>query len=215
MKSNRICARESEGNKRPLRQRAAKTISAVALLLISVAAGAQSGYEPTMLRELGLSLADIRAIRDIQAESAEELRRLQADLQIKKAELARLLVDRRPDMDEIERNVQESAQIEAQIRLNEIERELAIRDAVGIETWRGLVQAAADRRAAAERELGISERAREGLQTLRELLAERREELRAGMMRLRDYLDEHPALRDELEEIDETLGQLDEILRNN
>jgi len=133
---------------------------------------------------------------------------------VQKAELARLLLDESPDMRLVERNLRESADIEVQIRIVGIERELAIRRIVGTERWTRIVQAQRLRREAQARSQALEESelantVRDRLLALNRAITERQEALQ-------DALRERGGdgeVREQLRELQEEYQRLQELIR--
>jgi hypothetical protein len=190
-----------------------KLIATVALLVVAASVFSQSLYSDRILRNLGLSEDQIEKITEAEREAAESVRILRAELAIKKAELARILLDQSPNMRAVERNLRETADIEVRIRMNEIERELAIRDIVGAERWSRIVQAVRERRQAAAARAGEAvEDVRERLGAIAGELRERQEQLQRAL-RDRPELDESGEIREQLRDLHEEYLELQELIR--
>lgn len=102
-----------------------RLIGATALVFISVIAFAQQPataqvYTRRGLELVGLAPDEIQEVLRIDQDAGVEIRRYRANQEIKKAELARLLLDEAPNMRLVERNLREAADIEVEIRLVEI-----------------------------------------------------------------------------------------------
>lgn len=81
------------------------------LVTVAVTSYAQDIYTPRVLLTLGLSADEAEKVVQIERETAASVRPLQADLDVKKAELARLLIDASPNMRLVERNLRATADI--------------------------------------------------------------------------------------------------------
>ncbi len=181
----------------------------ILLLITATSVVAQAGYDPQLLRSLDLEEREIAAIMRVQREHALAVRPLQADLNIEQAELARLLIDENPSIRRIEANLRTSAEIEVQIRLLEIQRELAIRRVIGTDRWTRLVQAARARSVEAS---GAFPRIQERLGAVGQALAEQQRLLQRAIEEAGDDASEELreqllALRELYRQIQETLGQ--------
>jgi hypothetical protein len=110
------------------------------LVLGSALVHSQQLYERESLDRLGLTEEESQLVMQTVRDSAAAAARLSAELNIKKAELARLLLDDDPNERQIERVLRESAEIEVELRMLEIRRELAIRDIVGTERWTAILR---------------------------------------------------------------------------
>jgi hypothetical protein len=167
-----------------------------------------------LLQSLGLDDDEIEQVLEVEREAAVRIQRLRADLDVQKAELARLLLDESPDMRLVERNLRESADIEVQIRIVGIERELAIRRIVGTERWTRIVQAQRLRREAQARSQALEESelantVRDRLLALNRAITERQEALQ-------DALRERGGdgeVREQLRELQEEYQRLQELIR--
>lgn len=145
-------------------------------------------YTQRALELLGLDESEIDQILEIQETSASDIRRLNAELEIRKAELARLLLDEEPNMRLVERNLRSTADVEVEIRMTEIRREVEIRKIVGTDRWARIVQALRQRREELARETG--EIANEQIRALQRTITEKQREIaeliRSGRSALTD-----------------------------
>jgi hypothetical protein len=166
-----------------------RLVVSVLLLAAAASVSAQELYNEQLLRTLGVDPDQIERILTMDQSSENDLRRLNADLDVKKAELARLLLDDEPNMRAVERNLNETAQIEVNIRLIEIRRELAIRDLVGTPQWARIMQAVRLRREeiALQQEMDRIRRESgppEELEAVRAELQEQMTQVQEGMRRI-------------------------------
>jgi hypothetical protein len=183
-----------------------RIILLLALGMVTVALSAQQLYNERVLLALGLDSDEIRQVVELSRESNEEVRRLQADLQVQKAELARLLLDDNPNMRQIERNLRGSADIEVRIRLVEIEREIAIREIVGTDRWARIVQTLR------ARQEEVSGEATERFRQLQQAIDEKQEALSNLMQERRDLLTDEE-IRDAFRELQEQYQELQRTIR--
>jgi hypothetical protein len=187
-----------------------KYLYVLGLLLAAMSAGAQNTYEPEALRGLGLNDTEIDGIREIVQDVQPANARLMAELNIKKAELARLLVDENPNQRQIERNLRESAEIEVQLRMIEIRRELAIREVVGTDRWTAILRAFRTRN-----RLVTPQEAREIIESLtraQSAFRERQEEI-ARRLREAGNADLATQVLSQLREIERLYRETAELLR--
>ncbi len=187
-----------------------KYLYVLGLLLAAMSAGAQNTYEPEALRGLGLNDTEIDGIREIVQDVQPANARLMAELNIKKAELARLLVDENPNQRQIERNLRESAEIEVQLRMIEIRRELAIREVVGTDRWTAILRAVRTRN-----RLVTPQEAREIIESLtraQSAFRERQEEI-ARRLREAGNADLATQVLSQLREIERLYRETAELLR--
>ena len=90
-----------------------RLIVVTALILLSATAFTQQPataqvYTQRGLELVGLAPDEVQEILRIDQEAGAEIRRYRADQEIKKAELARLLLDEDPSMRLVERNLREA-----------------------------------------------------------------------------------------------------------
>ena len=147
----------------------------IAGAVFSQQAAPSAMYTQRGLEMLGLAADEIEEILRIQEEAAASIRRLHADQEVKKAELARLLMDEDPNMRLIERNLRETAEIEVDVRMVEIRREVAVRRIVGTERWARIIQFLRQRRDQAAQE--IAGQAAWQFQQLQQAIAETQREI--------------------------------------
>jgi hypothetical protein len=196
-----------------------RILAVMTVLLIATAVTAQELYSERLLRAFNLDDEQIDRILTIDAETETELRVLHADLEIKKAELARLLIDEEPNMRLVERNLNDTASIEVRIRLAEIRRELSIRSVVGIDRWTRIMHTLRVRREEQEMQRALNE-AREGipeevgdqLRRLLELMRQRQEEL---LRLLHEHSDvtENPDFREQYRRTQEMVEELQRTIQ--
>lgn len=110
------------------------------LLVAGAAAGAQDLSSAPGLRKLGLSDEEIRQVTAIQAESRTAIQKARAEIQIVKAQLARLLLNADAAMADVEKVLRAALEWELAVQKTEIERELKIRKLVGDGRWGRIVK---------------------------------------------------------------------------
>lgn len=193
-----------------------RSVMIVLFVLAAAALTAQEPYPEELLSRLGLEPDDVEQIQEIQRQSAADLRVRRAELEVRKAELARLLVDDDPSMRAIERNLRETASIEVEIRKLEIERELAIREIVGTDRWTRITRALLARRTAEARaDVARSELAgtlRDRLRILEQAIERRQEEVRRALEN-RDEAEEDEEIRRQFELLRQEYRELQELIR--
>jgi hypothetical protein len=172
---------------------------------------AQDVYAPRLLESLGLDQSQIEEIQKIQSDTASSLRRFQADQAIKKAELARLLLEESPDLRKVEQNLRDTAEIEVQMRMVEIKREIQIRSIVGVEEWTRLLSAARVQR---ETEAGATamNQALERLRNLEQSLDDQQRRIAEQLQRNRDVLVD-PEIRERFQRLQQEFTELQQALR--
>lgn len=185
-------------------------ILTLVLATVAVALSAQSVYSERPLQALGLDSSEIERVLVAQQEANVTIRRLEADLAVQKAELARLLLDERPNMRLIERNLRESAEIEVDIRLAEIRREIAVREIVGTDRWARLVQTFRIRQQEIAQEFSTEAAAR--FQDLQRTIDEKQRALTDLMQERRDLLG-NEEIRNAFRELQEEYLELQRVIR--
>lgn len=193
-----------------------RSVMIVLLVLAAAALAAQEPYPEGLLDRLGLEGEEIERVREIQRQSATDLRVKRAELEVRKAELARLLVEDDPSMRAIERNLRETADVEMEVRKLEIERELAIREIVGTDRWTRITGALLARRTAEARaDVARSELAgtvRDRLRMLEQTIERRQEDVRRAL-ESREEMEENEDIRRQFELLREEYRELQELIR--
>jgi Spy/CpxP family protein refolding chaperone len=123
---------------------------AAAVALVAPATAFAQGGAKAMILELKSLLSRLELGEDqwsrldaLLDSAAEEITRARADLEIEKAKLTRLLMDKSPDMNEVRSVVRTSLEIEYRVRMAQIERNIQARAIVGEDNWALLVRASA------------------------------------------------------------------------
>ncbi len=168
-------------------------------------------YTQRGLEILGLAPDEIQQILRIDQEASAEIRRHRADQEIKKAELARLLLDEAPNMRLVERNLREAAEIEVDIRMVEIRREIAVRQIVGTERWARIIQALRARRDQIANDM--SEQASRRLQELQQAIAEKQRELTDLVQNRRNEVLSDEDIRRQYQELQQLYLELQRVIR--
>lgn len=117
-------------------------IAVLALAVMAPPLLAQNGAEGSgpagwrrELRQLNLSPAEIKAIRDIVDRQADGLAKAESEMRIIQAKLERLLLDANPDMGAARELVKSSLDWELQVRMARLERAVELRKLLGPERW--------------------------------------------------------------------------------
>ena len=153
------------------------------LAAFASAAGAEEAIQARLVKRFGLTDQQAERFVAIYAESAADLAKARAEINVQKALLAKLLLDVAASEREVERILRQAMDAELQVRMIQIRRELAARKLIGDRRWlqlRELIrrllaqkvrEAARESRPAAENaELDAGERAL--LQDLADMLGE-------------------------------------------
>ena len=184
-----------------------------ALVMTATVLTAQSAFSERTLQALGLNSEEIRQVRVIHQNTDTAIRRLEADLAVKKAELARILMDESPNMRQVERNLRESAAIEVDIRLAEIRREIAVRDSLGTDRWARMVRMLQTLRTTQQEVAG--EIGTEMSRRMRDLHAtiDQKQRALAELMQNRRDLAGSQEIRDAFRELQEQYLELQQVIR--
>ena len=192
-----------------------RLLALTALILLTGMAFAQQPATPQMYTQRGLELLglapdEIQEILLIQEGAAAEIRRHRADQEIKKAELARLLLDEEPNMRLVERNLREAAATEVEIRMVEIRREIAIRQIVGTERWARIIQALRARRDQIANEM--TDQASQRLRELQEAITQKQRELTDLIQNRRDDFSDED-IRRQFQDLQQQYLELQRLIR--
>lgn len=90
---------------------------------------------------VSLTKEDETPLLEAIAAGAADLRTARAEIAVIKAQIARELVNAKPDLAKVKALVKQSLDQELVIRMTEIQRQLAIRDRIGEDRWTALSQA--------------------------------------------------------------------------
>lgn len=97
--------------------------------------------EEAAMQRLGISEEKIQSFRRITEETVEKVRTAEAEVEIAKAQLKRMLIDSRVDLTEVEKLLRQAMEWELQIRLAQITREVKTRQLLGERQYRLLMLA--------------------------------------------------------------------------
>lgn len=93
-------------------------------------------WENDQLRiKLGLTEDEIKQLQHIFEQAEEVIRLANADLQIKRAEMERLLMDKQVDLKTVEKILRQAMELELKIRLAQITREVKAKQILGEKRW--------------------------------------------------------------------------------
>lgn len=122
-----------------------RKITVLAAFLAFVAAGAISQTKPDDgpalgefrkdMKSLALEDKEIEALEKIMVKNDDDLTKAQAEIKILQAKLERLMLEKKPPMDDIKAIVKQSLEWEYKIRIVRIERNMEIRAVIGDERW--------------------------------------------------------------------------------
>jgi len=191
-----------------------KLMVAALLAIVTASLSAQSVvnqvYTRRVLEVLGLEQNEIDQVLAIQEESAASIRRLQAEQEIRKAELARLLLDEEPNMRLVERNLRATADIEVEIRLVEIRREVEIRKIIGTDRWARILQTIRQRREELAQQ--ASETAQREIAELQQTISEKQRELEE-LIQSSDGVLSDEEIRRQFQELQQQYQELQRLIR--
>lgn len=93
------------------------------------------GRERLLEAATTLPNAKIQRAAQITGNFSAQLKKYQAEIDVRKAELTRVLLDTHPDMKQVERILKEALNWEYRMRLGEIERDVEVRNVLGDRGW--------------------------------------------------------------------------------
>ncbi|WP_455381347.1 hypothetical protein [Salinispira pacifica] len=106
-----------------------------ALQRLSIRIATPEGRIAVLSAVTGIDEQKIREAEKIKADTDQELRADQAEIDIRKAQLTRVLLDTHPKMSEVEKYLHEGLDWEYKLRLAQIQRDLRIRSLLGDRDW--------------------------------------------------------------------------------
>ena len=129
------------------------------LAFAASSAGAQEAVQAQLAKRLGLTDQQTERFVAIYADTAADLAKARAEINVQKALLAKLLLDADASEREVERILRQAMDAEVQVRMIQIRRELAARKLIGDRKWLQLREllkrlASVKERAAAREALG-------------------------------------------------------------
>jgi len=93
------------------------------------------GRERLLEAATTLPNAKIQRASQITGNFSAQLKKYQAEIDVRKAELTRVLLDTHPDMKQVERILKVALNWEYRMRLGEIERDVEVRNVLGDRGW--------------------------------------------------------------------------------
>ena len=116
-----------------------RIIVLLSILALAVStAGAQEVVQAQLVKRLGLTDQQAEQFVAIYADSAADLAKARAEINVQKALLAKLLLDVNVSDREVEKVLRQAMEAELQVRMIQIRRELAGRRLIGDKRWRQL-----------------------------------------------------------------------------
>jgi hypothetical protein len=103
--------------------------------LVAAMAGSQEVLTAQLAKRLGLTDRQAAQFIAIYTDSAADLAKYRAEINVQKALLARLLLDADVGEREVERVLRQAMEAELQVRLIQVRRELAARRLIGDRKW--------------------------------------------------------------------------------
>jgi hypothetical protein len=125
------------------------TVLSLFLALAAAAAFGQSEADLRVWQELGLSEEQREQARGIVERTQKEIREARAEIDVRKAELRRLLIREPVDMAQVEKQLRASLEWEYRLRLAQISRQVELRRVLGDRDYARLMQAIRERRRSA------------------------------------------------------------------
>jgi hypothetical protein len=103
--------------------------------LVVASAGSQEAVQAQLAKRLGLTDQQAGRFVAIYADTAADLAKSRAEINVQKALLAKLLLDADADERDVERILRQAMEAEVQVRMIQIRRELAARKLIGDRKW--------------------------------------------------------------------------------
>lgn len=111
-------------------------VAGILALLVAAAAGSQeAALRGLLVKRLGLTERQAEQFVAIYTDSAVELAKARAEVNVQKALLAKLLLDVDASEREVEKVLRQAVEAEVQVRMVQIRRELAARKLIGDRRW--------------------------------------------------------------------------------
>ncbi len=117
-----------------------KIASVILCLGVVTAVSAQANLNA--LRQLDFSLDELEQMEEIQEMTIEIAQPAQAQINVIKQKLTRLLLRSEVNLEEVERLLRQSLQWELKVRMAEITRQIEIRRIVGDQRWAAMLRVA-------------------------------------------------------------------------
>lgn len=105
------------------------------LIITATAVFAQNIFDPRLLTQIGLSAEEIEEIQEIQYQAEKKIREANVEMNILKAQLEKLLLDEKPNMQKVRKTIEETLQWRIQTEIANVESRIRIREKMGSENW--------------------------------------------------------------------------------
>ena len=105
------------------------------LIITATAVVAQNIFDPRLLTQIGLSAEEIEEIQEIQYQAEKKIREANVEMNILKAQLEKLLLDEKPNMQKVRKTIEETLQWRIQTEIANVESRIRIREKMGSENW--------------------------------------------------------------------------------
>ncbi len=112
----------------------------IILALVVSTVSAQDIYDSRLLARIGMSAEEIREIQEIQFRMEQQIRLYNADLNILKAQLEKLLLNENPDMDDVRTTIRKTIQLRSQSEITRVEARVLTRQKMGTQNWENMLK---------------------------------------------------------------------------
>ena len=109
--------------------------SVLVLLFCTGITAAQDFQDEEILKQMGVSRATMDQLRELNLKAMETVRLAGAEQKILQARLERMLLNRDPDMNQVEALLRESLEWKLKVEMRNIERTMAMRRLLGEDQW--------------------------------------------------------------------------------
>ena len=111
----------------------------IILIITGSALSALEIFDPQLLTKIGVSTDQIKIIQDIRYQSEQKIRMANAEINILKAQLEKLLLQEHPDMEQVKKTIEATLKWRIQSETANVEARVQIREQMGTKNWEKLL----------------------------------------------------------------------------
>jgi len=111
----------------------------IILIITSSALSAVEIFDPQLLTQIGVSAEQIETIQNIQYQSEQKIKMANAEINILKAQLEKLLLQEHPDMEQVKKTIEATLKWRIQSETANVEARVRIREQIGTKNWEKLL----------------------------------------------------------------------------
>ena len=101
------------------------------LIITATAVFAQNIFDPRLLTQVGLSAEEIEEIQDIQFQTEQRIKANNAEINIIRAQLEKILLEQHPDMETVREMIEAAARWRSENEIANVEARVQIRQKMG------------------------------------------------------------------------------------